>query len=88
MILKTPDRCRRSCSDLGYGDYAASAEVEPGLKPNSTRIPTPNIQRMAKNGMKFQRGYSGQVQTQQHTTSVCVCACARARCMPGGAALD
>ena len=66
LILPTPDGCRRPCSDLGYGDYAASDEVEPGLKPNSTRIPTPNIQRMAKNGMKFQRGYSGQVRAQQH----------------------
>jgi arylsulfatase A-like enzyme len=48
--------------DLGYGDYSASWDgVQPGMKLNATRIPTPNVERMAKNGMKFQRGYSGQV---------------------------
>ena len=40
--------------DLGYGDYSISDQVD----PNSTRIPTPNIARMAKNGMKFSRGKS------------------------------
>ena len=40
--------------DLGYGDYSISDQVD----PNSTRIPTPNIARMAKNGMKFSRGQS------------------------------
>eukprot|EP01052_Picozoa_sp_SAG31_P013911 SAG31_NODE_849_length_11529_cov_3.342257_8_plen_179_part_00 len=43
--------------DLGYGDYATAIE----MKPDATRIPTPNVARMAKNGLKFSRGYSGQV---------------------------
>jgi uncharacterized sulfatase len=43
--------------DLGYGDYSISDQVT----ANSTRIPTPNVARLAKNGMKFSRGYSGQV---------------------------
>lgn len=43
--------------DLGYGDYSISDAVY----KNSTRIPTPNVARMAANGMKFTRGYSGQV---------------------------
>ena len=43
--------------DLGYGDYSISDQVS----ANSTRIPTPNVARLAKNGMKFSRGYSGQV---------------------------
>lgn len=42
--------------DLGYGDYSISPGVD-----RSNRIPTPNIQRMADNGMKFMRGYSGPV---------------------------
>ena len=41
----------------GYGDYSISEQVS----ANATRIPTPNVARMAKNGMKFSRGYSGQV---------------------------
>eukprot|EP00729_Bicosta_minor_P005062 gene5062-26935_t len=43
--------------DLGYGDYSLATE----MLPNATRIPTPNVERMAKTGIKFHRGYSGQV---------------------------
>ena len=38
--------------DLGYGDIEIANEMLPG----ATRIPTPNIERMARNGMKFHRG--------------------------------
>lgn len=50
--------------DLGYGDVQISKQVN----GSSFRIPTPNIDRLAQNGMKFSRGYSGQV-------------CAPSRCM-------
>ena len=40
-----------------YGDYSIAMEVN----ESSYRIPTPNVARMAKAGLKFARGYSGQV---------------------------
>jgi hypothetical protein len=42
--------------DLGFGDYSISDGVN-----RTAFIPTPNIQRMGDQGMKFVRGYSGQV---------------------------
>eukprot|EP00055_Hartaetosiga_balthica_P006306 m.19592 g.19592 ORF g.19592 m.19592 type:complete len:624 (+) comp5137_c0_seq1:144-2015(+) len=42
--------------DLGYGDVSISPLVN-----RTNMIPTKNIQRLADNGMKFLRGYSGQV---------------------------
>lgn len=43
--------------DLGYGDIS----ISPGVNRTGGEIPTPNIERMAANGMKFLRGYSGPV---------------------------
>lgn len=43
--------------DLGYGDDS----ISPAVTTGSFRIPTPNIGRIASNGIKFVRGYSAQV---------------------------
>jgi hypothetical protein len=42
---------------VGYGDYSLATEVN----QSSFRIPTPNIERLAENGVRFSRGYSMQV---------------------------
>ena len=42
--------------DLGYGDVSISPDVN-----RTNMIPTPNIQRLADNGLRFLRGYSAQV---------------------------
>ena len=42
--------------DLGYGDVSISPMVN-----RTNEIPTPNVQRLADEGMRFLRGYSGQV---------------------------
>jgi hypothetical protein len=53
----TRSHCRPCCcADLGYADNEVSEQVF----SNATRIPTPNMERMANGGMKFPRGYSGQ----------------------------
>ena len=53
----------------GFGDYLQWHDApEPPWPGRQARIPTPNIQRMADNGMIFRRSYSGQV-------------CAPSRCM-------
>ena len=43
--------------DLGFGDYSISNPVNRTI----AAIPTPNIQRIADNGIKFERSYSGPV---------------------------
>jgi hypothetical protein len=55
------------------------------VNASSTRIPTPNVAKMAANGMKFARGYSGQVrppprfphQGLRWLLTVPVCCCSR-----------
>lgn len=43
-------------TDLGFGDVTVSLGVN-----RTHTIPTPNVQRMADNGLRFLRGYTGQV---------------------------
>eukprot|EP01060_Flectonema_neradi_P004072 TRINITY_DN1268_c7_g1_i1.p1 TRINITY_DN1268_c7_g1~~TRINITY_DN1268_c7_g1_i1.p1 ORF type:complete len:494 (+),score=95.19 TRINITY_DN1268_c7_g1_i1:57-1538(+) len=43
--------------DLGFGDYSISNPVNRTI----AAIPTPNIQKLADNGIKFERSYSGPV---------------------------
>eukprot|EP00117_Sycon_ciliatum_P041396 scpid97376/ scgid30286/ N-acetylgalactosamine-6-sulfatase; Chondroitinsulfatase; Galactose-6-sulfate sulfatase; N-acetylgalactosamine-6-sulfate sulfatase len=53
---KSPNIIFILSDDLGYGDVSISAMVN-----RTNEIPTPNIQRLADEGMRFLRGYSGQV---------------------------
>ena len=45
--------------DLGFGDYEISTPVRP--QGGQGRIRTPNIVRLAKNGMRFLQSYSGPI---------------------------
>ena len=51
-----------------YADNSVSADVLPANAAPSRRIPTPNMERMAAGGLKFVRGYSGQVCAPSRTT--------------------
>ncbi|XP_065193591.1 arylsulfatase F-like [Sycon ciliatum] len=55
-LSKPPNIIFILSDDLGYGDVSISAMVN-----RTNEIPTPNIQRLADEGMRFLRGYSGQV---------------------------
>ena len=51
-----------------YADDEVSSEVLPANAGLERRIPTPNMERMAAGGLKFVRGYSGQVCAPSRTT--------------------
>jgi arylsulfatase A-like enzyme len=53
----TLTHCTPRALAVGYGDYSLATEVN----QSSFRIPTPNIERLAENGVRFSRGYSMQV---------------------------
>ena len=44
--------------DLGYGDISVG---QGNVNESAFRLPTPNIERLAASGVRFKRGYSGQV---------------------------
>ena len=46
--------------DLGFGDVSIASPVQ-RTPPLHRPIPTPNVQRLADNGLTFTRAYSGQV---------------------------
>ena len=52
--------------DLGFGDYSISEPVHP--QGGQGRIASPNVERIAKNGLRFLQSYSGPICAPSRTT--------------------